>query len=281
MKEIRDMVRASGKFHDKIKSFCNPLVQNFGVSHFYHAKITNSGHFIGVNLNREWEEYFLSNTSHLLIWPDKCQPCKIKNGVRLLQESEDESLNKLLRKAKEGYSINFSLQFVEKSNQGSNMYGFALNSSNPLQHMALIKEMPLLRLFIKRFQEEFRALYAALDDNKVNMQNLLGSSFHKIKNPAMPKSVMRDQFLKTIGIEIPVSLTDREIEVIKYLINACPASEIAGELFISKRTVEHHIERIKDKFSSSSKSELIQKIHELESIGYFTDGTPSMYTAHR
>ena len=58
MKETHDMVSASKKFHDKMKAFCDPLVQLFGINHFYHAKITNSGHFVGVNLNREWEEYF-------------------------------------------------------------------------------------------------------------------------------------------------------------------------------------------------------------------------------
>lgn len=269
MKETHDMVRASKKFQDKMKSFCDPLVQLFGINHFYHAKITNSGHFVGVNLNREWEEYFFSDKSHLHIWPDKCQPRKVRHGIRFLEENEDDNFNKLLRKAKKDYSLNFSLQLVEKSNQGTNMYGFALNSSNPLQHMTLINEMPLLRLFIKRFQEEFKALYAALDDNKIDMSSLLGSEFYNAKVPAITKSYMRDQFLKKMGIEIPTSLTDRELEVIKHLIKGYPASQIASELFISKRTVEHHLERIKDKFYASSKSDLIQRIRELESIGYF------------
>ena len=150
------------------------------------------------------------------------------------------------------------------------MYGFALNSSNPLQHMSLINEMPLLRLFIKRFQEEFRELYAALDDNKIDMTSLLGTQFYKAKASPINKSLTRDQFLQKMGIEIPSALTDRELDVIKYLIRGYPASQIASELFISKRTVEHHLERIKDKFYSFSKADLIQKIRELELIGYFT-----------
>lgn len=269
MNEIHDMMRASSKFHDKIQKFCVPLVKSFGVSHFYHARVTNSGHFIGVNLNRSWEEYFLSDKSHLLIWPDKCQPCKIKNGIRFLQGNENDSLNKLLIKAKEDYSLNFSLQFVEKSNQGTNMYGFALNSSDPLQQMTFANEMPLIRLFIKRFQEEFKTLYSTLDNKMVSMSNLLGPSFYNAKVPSITKSSLRDEFLTRIGIEVPMPLTDRETEIIKYFLKGCPASQIACELFISTRTVEHHLERIKDKFHSSSKSELFQKIRELASIGYF------------
>lgn len=271
MNALYDMAKTSKKFHDKIKSFCDPLVQLFGISHFYHAIITTSGHFIGLNLNREWEEYFFSDKSHLLIWPDKLPPCKVKNGIRLLQENEDENenFNKLLRKAEEGYSLNFSLQFIEKTSQGTHMYGFALNSSNPLQHMALINEMPLLRLFLKRFQEQFKTLYAALDENKVDLSNLLGPQFYNAKKiPVVTKSCVRDQFLQKMGIEIPAALTDKEIGVIRHLIKGYSASQIASELLISKRTVEHHLERIKNKFYSSSKSDLIQKIRELESIGY-------------
>lgn len=270
MNELYEMVRASKKFHNKIKTFCAPLVELFGISHFYHAIITNSGHFIGLNLNREWEEYFFSDKSHLLIWPDKLPPCKVKNGIRLLQETDDENenFNKLLKTAEDKYSLNFSLQSIEKTNQGTNMYGFALNSANPLQHMALINEMPLLRLFIKRFQEEFKTLYAVLEENKIDMSNLLGSQFYNAKVPVLTKSCGRDQFLKKMGIEIPATLTDKEVGVIKHLIKGYSASQIANELLISKRTVEHHLERIKNKFYSSSKSDLIQKIRELESIGY-------------
>ncbi len=268
MRETHDMTKASKKFHNKVKSFCDPLVQLFGINHFYHAKVTNAGHFIGLNLNPGWEEFFFSDKTHLLIWPDKCLPRKVKEGVRFLQEDENENFNKLLKTAKEEYSLNFSLQIVEKTPQGTDMYGFALNSQNPHQHMVLINEIPLLRLFIKRFQEEFKPLYAALNDNKVDMPSLLGPQFFKAKVPAITRSFMRDQFLQKMGIEIP-SLTDREIEVIKYLIQGYSASQLAAELFISKRTAEHHIERIKYKFNSFSKSELIRKIRELESIGYF------------
>jgi DNA-binding CsgD family transcriptional regulator len=270
MKETREMVKASGNFHDKMKSFCSPLVQTFGLTHFFHAKVTSSGGFVGINLNREWEEYFFSDKSNLLIWPDKCQSYKVRDGIRLLQETEGESLNKLLVTAQKDYSLNFSLQFVEKTNHETNMYGFALNSSSLLQHMALLKEMPLLRLFIKRFQEEFKELYTSLDKNKVDLPSLLGPSFYNVKNPEMNKSLMHDQFLKKMGIEIPAPLTNRELDVIKYLIKGCSASEIACALSISRRTVEHHIERVKDKFFISSKSGLIQKALELESIGYFT-----------
>lgn len=271
MKEARGLIKVSQTYNNKIQSFCNPLIQTFGITHFYHAKITNDGHFVAINLNRDWEEYFFSNRSHLLIWPDKCSPQQIKSGIRFLNDDkhEKESLNFLLKTARDSYSLNFSLQFVEKSNWGFEMWGFALNTPNSLQHMHLVKEAPLLRLFIKRFQEEFKKLYLLLNENRVDLTDLLGPQFYEAKNQTESLPFAHTQFLKSIGVPLPTTLSNREVEVIKSLIRGYSASEIASQLFISRRTVEHHLERIKDKFSSASKSELIQKIRDLESIGYF------------
>ncbi len=268
MKETFEMVKITRKYHDRIKKFCGPL-NLFGVNHFFHARVTHTSHFTGINLHPEWEEYFFSNKNHLLLWPDKCQPLKVKSNVRFLMENENDPHKELIHIAKEKYSINFSLQIVEKTNQETDIFGFALDSPNPLKHMTLLKEMPLLRLFIKRFKEEFKGLYKHLNDHQIDLKSFLGPQFYNKKiSPASP-SLARDCFLQKMNIKIPLPLSNREIEVIRYLIQGYSASQIGLNLYISKRTVEHHLERIKEKFDSSNKAELIRIIRELESIGFF------------
>jgi len=53
--------------------------------------------------------------------------------------------------------------------------------------------------------------------------------------------------------------TMRENEVLKYLVRGKTAKEIAIILKISYRTVQHHIEHMRTKSNSNSKSELIDK----------------------
>ena len=75
------------------------------------------------------------------------------------------------------------------------------------------------------------------------------------------------KFLKNLGIEVSCSV--REIEVMKLLLEGYSASQIGKEIFLSRRTIEHHLERIKDKLGCTSRAELIQKARELEALEYF------------
>ncbi len=68
-----------------------------------------------------------------------------------------------------------------------------------------------------------------------------------------------------LGQEINnVYLSSRELDITRLLVRGKTAKEIAIILERSKRTVEHHIENIKVKMATKSKSELIEKI-----IDYF------------
>jgi len=57
-------------------------------------------------------------------------------------------------------------------------------------------------------------------------------------------------------------LTDRQIEVLKYILAGMTAKQTAIELNISYRTVEDHIERVKASLDCESKSEVIFKAIE-------------------
>jgi DNA-binding NarL/FixJ family response regulator len=66
--------------------------------------------------------------------------------------------------------------------------------------------------------------------------------------------------------EIPINtfvekpLSDREIEVLYYIIKGWSAKAIGEYLKISKRTVEHYSENIKSKFKTTSKSVVVEKV---------------------
>jgi DNA-binding CsgD family transcriptional regulator len=55
-------------------------------------------------------------------------------------------------------------------------------------------------------------------------------------------------------------LSKREHDVLRLLIRGKTAREIAAVLVLSKRTIEHHLENIKEKLHVKSRSELIEKV---------------------
>jgi len=65
------------------------------------------------------------------------------------------------------------------------------------------------------------------------------------------------------------NLSSIELNVMNLLLEGYSAAQIALRLFRSSRTVEHHIERIKEKLGCCSKGELIQKARKMERFNCF------------
>lgn len=60
-----------------------------------------------------------------------------------------------------------------------------------------------------------------------------------------------------------MTLTDRQWEIINFVVRGFSASKIAQETGLSRRTVEHYIDAIKSKLHVNSKAKLIQKVIKL------------------
>ena len=59
------------------------------------------------------------------------------------------------------------------------------------------------------------------------------------------------------------NLTDREIEIVNYLLEGKSSAEIAEKLFLSKHTVDTHRRNIIEKMRLKSTNELLSKISNL------------------
>ena len=265
IKNFQDMHRNVTRiFHDKIRRFSEPLVNYLGVSHFYFYRITNEGYYTGVGLHREFGDYFFSQNLPI-ITPFYRHPDNFESGIIFHKAIKDNKWGKVLQIAEQKFNINFCCQLINKTKKGIEVFDFALNSSNALHSMTFINELPLVKLFIHRLLNEFNP-FSILEDYQIDMAQIIGPAFQKISPSLLSKNDLREQFIESMKIEVPKSLTKKEITIIEYLIKGFSASQIANEVINSKRTVEHHLERIKDKLSCDSKSDLIEKVIELKAI---------------
>jgi DNA-binding CsgD family transcriptional regulator/tetratricopeptide (TPR) repeat protein/energy-coupling factor transporter ATP-binding protein EcfA2 len=64
----------------------------------------------------------------------------------------------------------------------------------------------------------------------------------------------------------PAHLTSRELEVLEFLLGHQSNKDIAEALFLSPRTVEHHVAAILDKLQVSSRAEIGTRLAELETL---------------
>ncbi len=77
----------------------------------------------------------------------------------------------------------------------------------------------------------------------------------------------REAFLAKIGVDTKIQLSKQETRSLKGLLKGYTATQIAIQLHLSRRTIEHHIVQIKSKLSCFSKTELVQRAQELECLG--------------
>ena len=61
---------------------------------------------------------------------------------------------------------------------------------------------------------------------------------------------------RAVGAEGPRSLTARELDVARLVAEGRPNKQVAAALFLSEKTVEHHLSRVYAKFGVRSRAEL-------------------------
>lgn len=267
MKALIEMNRkVSAKFGDKLKQFCSPLVTHLGINHFYHYAFTDSGKYIAVGLDLGWQEYLTANEiMDESLYNFYHNRYKLK-GILFTQTLSDQVWQDLAKDAGHDFNIHIGLQISQPFNGGIEGFGFGLKSADLHQHMTLLKELPLLNLFIHQYKNQFNQ--NALKDNFIDLPEAIGPSFHK-KPPVDASLNTRELILGKMKINVQNSFSKRETEVIQLLLKGSPtSSQLAEQLFLSKRTVDDHLEHIKGKLDCASKSEMMQKLKQLDSFGF-------------
>ncbi|MBX7066767.1 MAG: helix-turn-helix transcriptional regulator [Parachlamydiales bacterium] len=268
MSPFQDMTRAvTVRYNDKVKKFCSPLFDYFNLNQFYYVKITNDGCLYSVDSHPMFAEYWAAE------YCDKYSlyrhPKFFRSEVSVITQSQDKNLGDMISTLQVLFNFQTWLRIVDKVEDGIEEFGFSSPTASPILGAGLMNEIPLFRLFMKKFREEHKQVFSKLDDFQVDIARIVGADFYKNDLPEMPKVLERRNLLRSLGIEFEDKLTPREIRALKLLLDGYSAGKIALKTFVSRRTVEHLMERLKEKLCCFSKAELVQKARELERLGLF------------
>lgn len=262
------LLKVSGRHQNKINKFCQPLLTHFGINSFSYHKLMNTGGYYLIGNHVEGYHYYFSEKLHL-IQPHFRHPQNFQSCVSLSRNIPDETYQQGLQKAHEKFGVHFGVVLINKITDGMEFIDLGVNSSSVMHEVLILNELPLIRKFIQKFIEENQFLFKLLEDNQVNLQEIIGLKFQKAEIALTASLPRRKQFLATLGIKMPESLSKRDDAVLKHLLEGNSASQIAKKLHLSCRTIEHYMERLKEKLICYSKADLIKKARELEEIGYF------------
>jgi len=261
----------SSPHHNKMMKSVEPLEQYFGINHFWYYRVTNSGHYSYLGTNKKWDEYCFENQVFSTVRYLR-HPSTLPEGISLMKKTSNPVYKEFLKLASEKFNINLSLHLLKKIPEGVEGFGFGLKHKNRRAEEQLLNELPLLCQFYKRFREENNALIRHIQNNQIDLASLIGPVFYENEKQIQLLPNNRQDFLRKLGFQDILDLSDREKQVLKHLSNGFPAQYIADELSLSKRTIEGYIENIKQKLHCCSKVELIKKARDFSATEpYYLD----------
>jgi DNA-binding CsgD family transcriptional regulator len=122
----------------------------------------------------------------------------------------------------------------------------------------------------------YKAAWALLDsEDEVDLREAR-AMFAELGAPVLVERT--DAKLRTLGARVPRGprastrsnvggLTDREIEVLELLDEGLRNAEIAARLYLSEKTVAHHVSSILTKLGVSSRLEAVRRARDLAAVG--------------
>ena len=275
MSDFKRMVyRYTIKESDKIKKICEPLHQQFGVKHFWYCQTTSEGGYFSLASNPEMHDYYHSSNLHLHS-PFFHNPQLIAPGFYFYNTIQDKKFQESFHTCADKHQMTFGGSLVYKSNNTMYRCGYAFhNSIGQSATNIILNNLALLQKFNDYFAKESKGIIKQALNDLVSLPEVMGAAYNSLPAGLNPTSNAAEkcQFLQKLGYinrhEVE-SLSSRELEIMHYIHEGLSARLIACTLHISRRTVEKHLETIKNKLGCFTKPDLCHMAHLLHAAGCF------------
>jgi DNA-binding CsgD family transcriptional regulator len=249
----------SGYYQSKLKRLADPLRVTFGINYFFYLSISKSRECTFIGSNADLVGDFFDSKMHL------CHPlfhpaADIDSGLYLYDSVQEQSFQQTMQALEERYNAKHSCLLTRKEPSRDIIYGFALPSAQKENEILLLNHSNLLNQFIRYFEDEMRCVLSRMDSCPVDLTPEAGL----YKEIPLPKIKLDKTKLAQFLCQIDnLQLTSRDFDCIKHLIKGKTAAEISKLLHLSARTIEHRIERLKEKLHCETKSELVAYLQKI------------------
>lgn len=265
MNELICLLRAiSGKKQNKINTLNSPLETIFGVNLHLYYRIDAHGGLTFITRSPDLSEYYFFNefykSSPFLKHPDLVQPGFTLGFDPRIERDQNHMDHRF------HMSNHFSL--VEKENEIMHVHFFATKQKDYNLTNMYLNNLERLKSFCNFFRKEADEI---LEDMKVDFKNIAGVDFYKSGENMSYDAATKDKFFqwmkKTVGIDLFEPLSSREVDCLRLLLEGKSSSLIGKQLHISHRTVDHHVEHIREKLMCATKAEIFSFVAKLKKCG--------------
>lgn len=247
----------------EIEEVARPLKEHFGVTSLVYGKNYNDGSEIRLTNQPAWVRHYYKNSLYLNSGFEQ-HPKKLQSGYAIWSQL---SHHQTVLKAARDFNIDHGMTFIQKTDDGCEFYFIGTTSDKPQVTNLLLNHLTFLHRFTYYFKEQAAHLIDKANKNRITVAEKFNTVFSEEQGlPYKNNSLNLQKILsfKKTYLNNDISLSARELVCANLLTQGKSARLIAETLFLSPRTVETHLSRLKEKLHCRSKAELISRINELK-----------------
>ena len=250
----------------EIETIARPLKEHFGVTSLVYVKNYNDGSEIRLTNQPAWIEHYYQNALYLNSGFEQ-HPKKLQSGYAIWSHL---SHHQSVLNAARDFNIDHGMSLIQKTSDGCEFYFFGTTPDKPQVTNLLLNNLEFLHRFTFYFKEQASALIKIANKNRLIVPEKHERVFSEeqglpYKNDAL--NLTKILKFKKVQLNSGLNLTARELACANLLVKGLSARLIAEALFLSPRTIETHLNRLKEKLHCHSKTELISKINDLNLYG--------------
>jgi len=257
-----------------IDDICAPLKKHFGVTSFVYQKNDFQEYEIRLSNQPEWLEHFYSEKLYEFSQFDT-KPDNFQSGSALW--SEFKTHQPILERAHE-FNIANGITLTHRVPDGVEFYFLGTTPQNIHAPTLFMSNMDLLERFIVYFHDKASALINEAEKHKIKLNKTYSRSIDPSeiatifsKNAHIDKEAfIEETLIKHYIVDQNTILSQRELDCIQALLQGKTTKEMGEILFISPRTVETHLNAVKEKLCCRTRSELTEKLLQ---TGFRQDGS--------
>jgi DNA-binding CsgD family transcriptional regulator len=249
---LTDLIKRYTIKNDRfIKNICAPLKDHLGIPIFAYYSIDQDGRFCIMSNYPEQLDFFYSEKLYLTC-PYLTHPRLFSSGSALIPLSTDPDY---LHLSCQLHKVSHFLLMTRRI--GANLEGFFFSIENltPNNCVFFLDKIDLLNKFGSHFKREAKGLIDNAMADGYNLHAAKGQAF-LVRDASLPLSsadAKKKLFLKTT-----MAISPQEEQCLELYKQGHSAQSTGAILGLSRRTVEHYFESIKNKLGCESKRDLLQ-----------------------
>ncbi|MCR9192215.1 MAG: helix-turn-helix transcriptional regulator [Gammaproteobacteria bacterium] len=248
-----------------IREIAAPLEHYLNITEFTYERIYRNNQKIKLSNQPGWLAYYYQNNFHLLGEQETIN--SLYPGITLTSTiASTGDYKDVFESCKKFFDIGDGLLLIEDFDEYRELYWFTSDASNKYL-LNYHHNMELLKIFAHSFKEKAHKIIKNAEHQKILIPPPAGQvtttnfcHHHRNENEAdFLKSISTKKY-RFYNEKQEIILSKKELHCAAGLLSGKSAKEISNDLCRSVRTIETHIDNIKEKLDCTSRSTLISTL---------------------